>query len=589
MSCFNQCFFVFFAETQVNGKMENCGGDQRLPPDGDEFPSTYQEFGACTSEQYHRYVGASSRSATRSNHTATSNGAGLAFDDSDEPLSSMNSATTTKNNKTTKTRALRENSSSSYLKTNDSAKPLAESQGSPRYIAANIERETFSKPPEVSSKDTYIAEEKKHYSSPSVITRLAKTNKIASEPLVVVSEKTFEISDYYDEEPKLIEDIVDQDHAEGVPPPLPLTRPPKIDSAPVHQMSNKILTAETVAPRKYSLNGDLWRQDDKSERSVRDKIAMFSLQSSLEAPLFPSQAPQSPAAATLPAHKSRRLSKYKSSDDVFGDEKTREANEDKFFAMERTRSSVDLTDSGKVNNTVNETMSVEHYGSQRAPSLPKTMPPDEPTTILVAKSTTPPVTCKKPTVVSPTGNSSTVEIQKYKALEFNNTADNGTSPMSEPEARIGDDPLSSVFSKKTAIEKDNTGSDAQRKSARSIPSTLARATSFSGESTYINSENSQSAESTTSANTNGQISRTNSLASTFRRNSEDMRRQSLNQLIEQRRKGISKLRGLVIPQKNAVAVDTPIIDLPEIKSRDSILLHQVRFRKIFVIYCQYYR
>jgi len=56
-----------------------------------------------------------------------------------------------------------------------------------------------------------------------------------------------------------------------------------------------------------------------------------------------------------------------------------------------------------------------------------------------------------------------------------------------------------------------------------------------------------------------------------------VKRNSLNQLIEQRRKSISKLRGLVIPEKDTVPIDQPIVDLPEIKSRDSILLHQVRF------------
>jgi hypothetical protein len=54
---------------------------------------------------------------------------------------------------------------------------------------------------------------------------------------------------------------------------------------------------------------------------------------------------------------------------------------------------------------------------------------------------------------------------------------------------------------------------------------------------------------------------------------EDVRRASLNALIEQRRRGISKLRGLIIPEKLSEVV-TPshtICDLPEIRSKDSIL------------------
>ncbi|KAJ8678621.1 hypothetical protein QAD02_014408 [Eretmocerus hayati] len=76
------------------------------------------------------------------------------------------------------------------------------------------------------------------------------------------------------------------------------------------------------------------------------------------------------------------------------------------------------------------------------------------------------------------------------------------------------------------------------------------------------------------------LTRTNSLASTFARpvaaSDESARRSSLSQLIEQRRKGISKLRGLVIPERDALTAlssteQQPIVDLPEIRSRDSIL------------------
>lgn len=56
------------AET-VNGRMDNCGGGQRLPPDGDEFPAAYQEFGG-NSQQY-RFV--TTTGATRSS-TMTANG-----------------------------------------------------------------------------------------------------------------------------------------------------------------------------------------------------------------------------------------------------------------------------------------------------------------------------------------------------------------------------------------------------------------------------------------------------------------------------------------------------------------------------------
>lgn len=59
----------------VNGKMENCGGGQRLPPDGDEFPAAYQEFSNNNSNNQppYRYIAATTRTAT----ITTNGGSGL--------------------------------------------------------------------------------------------------------------------------------------------------------------------------------------------------------------------------------------------------------------------------------------------------------------------------------------------------------------------------------------------------------------------------------------------------------------------------------------------------------------------------------
>ncbi|KAJ9589267.1 hypothetical protein L9F63_017512, partial [Diploptera punctata] len=91
-------------------------------------------------------------------------------------------------------------------------------------------------------------------------------------------------------------------------------------------------------------------------------------------------------------------------------------------------------------------------------------------------------------------------------------------------------------------------------SSTEIVPRLTRATSFSGPSSLH--------------------TRSQSLSDIGRGSVEDMRKASLNALIEQRRRGISKLRGLVIPEKvSEVAAPSPsICDLPEIKSRDSILV-----------------
>ena len=583
--------------TQVNGRMENCGGDQRLPPDGDEFPATYQEFSACTSEQY-RYVGTLTRGTPRNNSTTSNCSDGLIGNETDQISSSATTSfveksrkmvrdeTTIKQTNNSGTNGPRERGSSTYVQSMNVQQPNVETRVSSQYVtnssSSTLNRETIL-PPEVPAREASLLEdtnEKRsntcYFSSSNVSPRVSK---LSNELPTIVTEKTFEISAYYPKESKIITDNVDSECPDCPPPPLPLTGPPKIGNAIV----------EPAPQRKYSFNE--WRQDDKSEKSVRDKIAMFSSQSSLEAPLFPSQAsPVSVSTAGSPIINGRRLSKYKSSEDVFGDEKVQETK-DQFGMTERTRSSVDLTDSGKIPNQEETTLIIgEKYAAHRTPSLPKTLPPDEPAAVIRAstcpiKSTTPPVVDQKPTVLSATGNSvitPTRELSSSSAsssssllLEFNNTPIkmNPVKPVVTP--RTSND-LSSVFSMKITSDKEPLIPPVTQ--TRSTPPTLARATSFSGDATHYASDNSPSP---TLANANGQIARTNSLSSTFRRTNEDMRRQSLNQLIEQRRKGISKLRGLVIPEKNAVMIDEPIIDLPEIKSRDSILLHQVSFRLRF--------
>lgn len=240
------------------------------------------------------------------------------------------------------------------------------------------------------------------------------------------------------------------------PPPLPLTGPP------------------SKPERKFSPSGELWRQDNMSEKSVKDKIAMFSSQSSLEAPLFPS-----PLGRPRP-----RLAKHKSSDDVFAEDSK--------------------------------------------PSLPQSSPPPSPDGYLRKTS-------------SPESGSSSPYSSCYNSSPSKSFDATPTSPTSKSP---------------------NNG--------------LTRATSFSGSSPFLL----QTAGELLS-NSSPMITRTNSLASTFKRPGDEFRKNSLNQLIEQRRKGISKLRGLVIPEKDAVPVDQPIMDLPEIKSRDLILNNQVRHLWIF--------
>ncbi|EFN78868.1 Interleukin-16 [Harpegnathos saltator] len=292
--------------------------------------------------------------------------------------------------------------------------------------------------------------------------------------------------------------------------------------------------------------------DDKSERSVRDKIAMFSSQSSLDAPLFPNAI----AAAAAVTSSGKRLSKYKSSEDVCCDEKSNGQKDRSSFFADRTQSSFDLTDSARTSSAHD---SPRKY-SQRTPSLPQTIQP------ALLSPTSPSARVPKTLPVVPPKNTSLSSplVPSYDKQTFLN-AKNYCANTSEGSG------LQQSIAYPTINKAGTPCNNSNSLSKTPSTSSLTRATSFSGATLFVQDRGA----STTDFVNNSQVARTNSLASTFRRPGEDARRSSLNQLIEQRRRSISKLRGLVIPEKDPVPIDQPIVDLPEIKSRDSILLHQV--------------
>ncbi|XP_043466542.1 uncharacterized protein LOC122501268 [Leptopilina heterotoma] len=444
-------------KSPVNGRMDNCEGGQRLPPDGDEFPAAYQEF---TNPDQYQFV------ATTNLSTMTTNG----------NLICQNQTFLTTENY--------------HPKANNNSKSI----------------------------------EKIHIVSQCVVDHIVNDQKYKPKP-IVISERKIEIAGYY---PKEVPSIMDSPFKPDNPPPLPLTEPPKVDNL-------SLVRNNSEQTRKFSSNGELWRQDDKSERSVRDKIAMFSSQSNIEVPLFPNQSTNTTNNTTP---NGRKLSKHKSSDDVFADEKTKATQ----YFSERTQSSFDIstTDGNQSTNSPTNSPTFNNESSnqqnsakyiQRPPSLPKTSPPIEDIFTTESKNST----------LSEEKQYSTYATKTYTPKNIDSSIDSG-------------------FSKSF----DST--------VKNSPPTLVRATSFSGAGTCFNHERPQTSNQVLSTS---QISRTNSLVSTFRKPGEELRRSSLNQLIEQRRKGISKLRGLVIPEKDAVPVDQAIIDLPEIKSRDSILINQV--------------
>lgn len=266
---------------------------------------------------------------------------------------------------------------------------------------------------------------------------------------------------------------------------------------------------------------------------------MFSSQSSLDGPLFPN-ASMIAAAAT-----NRRLSKYKSTEDVCSDERHCGQKERISFLGDRTQSSFDLTDSGR---SIGQD-SGKRYNRQRSP-LAATF------NAFNASKTFPNVPQRPGS-----GNST--------------TSPNGSTTSSSFEACSI--PKSSV---KSYLSTTSTGQNSSAMKPGIASAALSRATSFSGSSSAYGHQDRTSTAGDLAPTL--AIARTNSLASTFKRPTEDsLRRNSLNQLIEQRKRSISKLRGLVIPEKETITIDAPIVDLPEIKSRDSILLHQVSLAYFF--------
>ncbi|XP_012522730.3 uncharacterized protein LOC105828784 [Monomorium pharaonis] len=542
----------------VNGKMENCGGGQRLPPDGDEFPAAYQEFSNSSNQPPYRYI-----AATRTATIAT-NGGGLCNEN--EPFRAGETLKMLANDSNVV------GSRSIILPDSKMTFTGAENvrQDINKVALTNMEnvRSEMGKATSANVdsvcqdvKSTEITNEEKKSSyhtsediakkNTPIVTGSSLYSCQTTNSNLMMSEKKMEIAGYYHKDVTTIEEVpshVEKDTPVDAPPPLPLTGPPKTEQTVLH--ARNVPTIESPQ-RKFSLNGDLWRQDNKSGRSVRDKIAMFSSQSSLDAPLFPN------ALTAAAATNNKRLSKYKSSEDVCCDDKSNGQKERPSFFADRTQSSFDLTDSAKI-ATGHDT--AKKY--QRTPNLSQTV---QPVLLSPTVQTTRAVPKTLPIVPPKTMSLSSPLSTSYDKQNFLNTTTKNYCANTVESGNLQN--VNSSIGK--IVGSCNNFSNSIK--IAGAPS-LTRATSFSGPTPFAQDRDSLIGDSVSNST---QISRTNSLASTFKRPGEDVRRNSLNQLIEQRRRSISKLRGLIIPEKDTVSIDQPIVDLPEIKSRDSILLHQI--------------
>ncbi|XP_053668003.1 uncharacterized protein LOC128718401 [Anopheles marshallii] len=276
-------------------------------------------------------------------------------------------------------------------------------------------------------------------------------------------------------------------HQHGKPPPLP-------------QSTGRI-----------ALVGSNWRKDEKSEKSVRDKIAMFSSAADAEGAVPPP-----------PQHTTLLTAARK-------------------FSKDFTKSSENLLGSSRDISTAKKAVeAIETYATLRkkAHSVEHLDEVDRGVTMTTSTTSETPYKAKF-----------SLETSKPVVLGKAYSVEN-LNPMNRTESVK---PLSS-----------NGGVDGTK--------VLARTTSFSG---YSNGHSLA-----TIANTPGNLGSSSSLVSSTIANNgaagtDERWKSSISNLLEQRKKSMSKLRGLVIPEKvpeTEVLPETRIIGLPIIKSKDSEII-----------------
>ncbi|XP_040171404.1 uncharacterized protein LOC120904940 isoform X1 [Anopheles arabiensis] len=274
---------------------------------------------------------------------------------------------------------------------------------------------------------------------------------------------------------------------------------------------------------RISLVGSNWRKDEKSEKSVRDKIAMFSSAADAEGGVAP--APQQHAATTTAANPAALLTASRK------------------FSKDFTKSSENLLGS-----------SARDTGSRKALEAIETY-----------------ATLRK----------------KAHSVEHLDEVDRGVAASTAPVAN--ETPYKAKFSLETSkpvvlgkaysvenLNPANRSSDTVLK-----PSTngiengskiLSRTTSFSG---YSNGNSLATIASSPAASVGGSTNSLTALQNNTPAASDERWKSSISSLLEQRKKSMSKLRGLVIPEKvpeAEVLPETRIIGLPIIKSKDSEII-----------------
>lgn len=206
----------------VNGRMDNCGGGQRLPPDGDEFPAAYQEFGG-NSQQY-RFVTTSTATARTSTMIAN----GRLVCNENESFMNNESFKLLENNVVAATGIIladnRINVENVCQEVSKIELPSIEING--KMSVENVCQDTSN----VLAREVRVLEDSKPYIADDFVKKATSVTNYSSygnqgDANILVSEKKIEITGYYHKDVAVIEEA--QDHTEkdtlDTPPPLPLT------------------------------------------------------------------------------------------------------------------------------------------------------------------------------------------------------------------------------------------------------------------------------------------------------------------------------------------------------------------------------
>lgn len=299
-------------------------------------------------------------------------------------------------------------------------------------------------------------------------------------------------------------------------PPLPASEPPPSKYSFRADADPEILPGRKHAygnfpdesPVTKTSRTSHWRQDEKSGKSVRDKIAMFS------------SVPDQPVS---PANNfgSGKLSKYKSSEDVFYDDEAdcvRNLPDSKLFS----RSVVSVDKIGNLNCSNQIYLRKNSYGEA---------------------STTP--------------RSLDFSTRTQSSTDLTSSSSSAYSSSCSPDSSLSST-TSSYLGYSSTLPRKNCRNEGSRNESDRKSSDASRTASFSAHGRSQSLLDVQSPY--------------GSKFKTEASPEEDQKHSSLHLLVEQRRKNLSKLRGLVIPEKSSETPPSqPIFDLPEIKSRDSIL------------------